>query len=78
MLFAATLTLTFGNLLPARARRAAREQDLADEAGRNRALELQLLETDRLAERLLRDPMANERVLRDRYRMSAEGEVVVR
>ncbi len=77
-LVAAGVALTVSNLVPIGTLRAATEEDLERQEQTNRRLEQRLLEVDAQTERALRDPWTNERMLRDEYRMSRPGEILVK
>ena len=66
------------NICPTRRTLAKSERHLEDLEKRNVQIEERTRALDAEAEQLVRDPWTVERILRDEYRMSNEGEVLVR
>lgn len=73
-----SLSVIWTNVLPTRNTLAATEQRLRELERENLAYESMLRRTELECELLERDPWTVERILRDEYRMSRPGELVVR
>ena len=78
LLLGFAVSVLLGNYLPTRASVAATDRALTQQQAENRAMAERIRCADAEAERLTRDPWANERILRDDLRMSEKGEVIIR
>ena len=78
LLLGFAVSVLLGNYLPTRASVAATDRALTQQMAENRAMAERIRCADAEAERLTRDPWANERILRDDLRMSEKGEVIIR
>lgn len=72
------VSVVVGNYLPTRALTAATTRQLEAQRRENRESAERIRHAEAEAARLESDPWATERILRDEFRMTRKGEVIVR